>query len=79
MQIHFDETVSLGNVITFFCVIVGLVAFWIRQDERVHAIQKWIEGHEHEAEGRETLIREMGLAIVELRTIAKVAAERRTQ
>jgi len=69
---RFDATISLGNILTFGSIFFLAVAFWIRQDERIKTIQKWIEIHEHEAEGREKLLIEMGKAIVELKTLIKL-------
>jgi len=43
---HFDGTVTLGNVLVIGSFTVATLAFVIRFDERLKAIERWIKGHE---------------------------------
>lgn len=42
---HFDGTVTLGNLLTIAVMTIAAIAYWQRVELDLKAIKEWIKGH----------------------------------
>jgi hypothetical protein len=59
MGIHWDSTITLGNIITFFGALALAVAAWRDMNWRVSNLETWRKEHTIDAESRDDIIKKM--------------------
>ena len=57
---HFDWTVSFGNLISCFAFIIMAVFAWRDMDWRVRNLELWRREHMIDAQCRDALLRDIG-------------------
>ncbi len=66
-DVHFDMTVTLGNVLTIMAFGVAAAAFGIRLEAKVALHETWIKGHAECSRQQTMILTELRAAIAYLR------------
>ncbi len=72
----FDWKISFGQIVNVVLILTGLVAFFIRDNERITTFTEWMRNHEQESKQRDRDIVDLGKIAAQLNVIA-AATERR--
>jgi sensor domain CHASE-containing protein len=74
--IQWDNTVSVGNIITIFMLFFGFVTAWLKMRNRMENVERWIELHERDVVAREKLSSELNTNVQLLQQAMKNLADR---
>lgn len=74
--LHFDSTVTLGNIITAFVFILGGVAVWTKITLKIAQHDKWMEQHERTTLINEGITGRLEKAIVKLEVLMELSEKR---
>ena len=75
---HFDPTISLGNILTAVAFLVGAAFAWRDHEWRIRNVETWKEAHLHALNESMRNISMLREAVVRLTEIQR-AAERRLE
>lgn len=73
---HFDWTLSLGNVITAGAVVFAFVIAVVIDRERIRALHEWMRQHDIEAQARDDKIGKLALIAERLKTLSEQTERR---
>lgn len=76
---HFDSTISLGNVITGVLLIVTAILVWRDMDWRVKNLETWRVEHMVDSDARDELLKKMDRVLAHVRWQTEFMAGRRNK
>lgn len=73
---HFDWSLSLGNVITAGAVVFAFLVAVMLDRERIRVLHEWMSQHDIEAKERDGKISQLALIAERLKTISEQTERR---
>lgn len=72
---HFDGTITLGQVLTLLGAVVAVLFFWRDTDWRISNLETWRKEHMVDEEARDKLIHAARISLDHLRWQTKAIAK----